>query len=131
MKKKLKLLSLSCLINILAFAQEPSKLNVDDAIRMAVEKNFDLARTANGLGIDAVEYSSKFYESKVKDRAFLAELKRRAAGEGVCSLLIMVDGEGQLGAGPSGHVPAQVHGVPVDGRGGGRRCVRPAVAQNP
>lgn len=58
----------------------------------------DFARTANGLGIDAVEYVSEFYASKVKDKAFLAELKRRAAGEGVCSLLIMVDAEGQLGA---------------------------------
>lgn len=58
----------------------------------------DFARTANGLGIDAVEYSSEFYKSKVRDKAFLAELKRRAAGEGVCSLLIRVDAEGQLGA---------------------------------
>ena len=58
----------------------------------------DFARTANGLGIDAVEYVSEFYKSKVKDSGFLAELKRRAAGEGVCSLLIMVDAEGQLGA---------------------------------
>lgn len=47
MKKKLKLLSLSCLINILAFAQEPSKLSVDDAIRMAVEKNFDVEIVKN------------------------------------------------------------------------------------
>lgn len=58
----------------------------------------DFARAANGLGIDAIEYSSEFYKNKVKDKAHLAELKRRAVGEGVCSLLIRVDAEGQLGA---------------------------------
>lgn len=54
MKKKLKLLSLSCLINILAFAQEPSKLSVDDAIRMAVEKNFDVEIVKNEQQIGAI-----------------------------------------------------------------------------
>lgn len=54
MKKKLKLLSLSCLINILAFAQEPSMLNVDDAIRMAVEKNFDVEIVKNEQQIGAI-----------------------------------------------------------------------------
>jgi outer membrane protein len=54
MKKKLKLLSLSCLINILAFAQEPSKLSVDDAIRMAVEKNFDVEIVKNEQQIGTI-----------------------------------------------------------------------------
>jgi sugar phosphate isomerase/epimerase len=58
----------------------------------------DFAKVANGLGIDAIEYVSQFYRGKASDRTFLAELKRRAAGEGVWSLLIMVDGEGNLGA---------------------------------
>ncbi len=47
MKKKLKLLSLSCLINIVAFAQITTKLTVDEAIRMAVEKNFDVEIVKN------------------------------------------------------------------------------------
>ncbi len=54
MKKKLKLLLASCLINILAFAQEPSKLSVDDAIRMAVEKNFDVEIVKNEQQIGAI-----------------------------------------------------------------------------
>lgn len=58
----------------------------------------DFAKIANGFGIDAIEYVSQFYQGKVRDRAFLAELKRRAAGEGVWSLLIAVDGEGDLAA---------------------------------
>jgi outer membrane protein len=47
MKKKLKLLSLSCLINIIAFAQLTTKLTVDEAIRIAVEKNFDVEIVKN------------------------------------------------------------------------------------
>jgi outer membrane protein len=47
MKKKLKLLSLSCLINMLAFAQLTTKLTVDEAIRIAVEKNFDVEIVKN------------------------------------------------------------------------------------
>lgn len=58
---------------------------------------FNFAKTANGFGLDAIEYVSSFYRSHVGDKARLADLKRRAAGEGVCSLLIMVDGEGALG----------------------------------
>jgi sugar phosphate isomerase/epimerase len=58
----------------------------------------DFARVANGFGIDAVEYVSRFYAAKVADRGYLSELKRRAAGEGVWNVLIMVDGEGELGA---------------------------------
>jgi L-ribulose-5-phosphate 3-epimerase len=59
----------------------------------------DFPRVASSLGIDAVAYASEFYNaSKLTDRAYLAELKRRAAGEGVWSELIMVDGEGELGA---------------------------------
>lgn len=54
MKKRLKLLSLSFLINILAFAQEPSKLSVDDAIRMAVEKNFDVEIVKNEQQIGTI-----------------------------------------------------------------------------
>jgi L-ribulose-5-phosphate 3-epimerase len=58
----------------------------------------DFPRVASGLGIDAVTYASEFYAGKLTDKAYLAELKRRAAGEGVWSELIMVDGEGELGA---------------------------------
>jgi sugar phosphate isomerase/epimerase len=58
----------------------------------------DFPRVASGLGVDAVDLVSEFYDKKLKDRAHLSELKRRAAGEGVWSALILVEGEGELGA---------------------------------
>jgi sugar phosphate isomerase/epimerase len=58
----------------------------------------DFAKAANGLGIDAIEYVSQFYAGKASDSAYLAELKRRAAGEGVWSALLVIDTEGELGA---------------------------------
>jgi L-ribulose-5-phosphate 3-epimerase len=58
----------------------------------------DFPRVARALGIDAVEYVSTFYEAKLKSPRDLAELKRRAAGEGVWSKLIIVDAAGALGA---------------------------------
>ena len=47
--------------------------------------------------IDAIEYVNQFFKTKANDEAYLADLKKRAADHGVKSLLIMVDGEGQLG----------------------------------
>ncbi len=49
------------------------------------------------FGIDAVEYVNTFYYDKAGDQDYLAELKNRCKGEGVRSLLIMVDAEGNLG----------------------------------
>jgi outer membrane protein len=54
MKKKLKLLLASCLINILAFSQDTVKLSVDDAIRIAVERNFDVEIVKNEQQIGAI-----------------------------------------------------------------------------
>ncbi len=48
-------------------------------------------------GIDAVEYVNQFWMDKAKDQSYLAELKRRCDGEGVRSVLIMCDDEGDLG----------------------------------
>ncbi len=52
-------------------------------------------------GIDAVEYVNQFFKDKATDTAYLQEMKTRADGEGVTSVLIMIDGEGQLGAATS------------------------------
>jgi L-ribulose-5-phosphate 3-epimerase len=61
--------------------------------------NLDFARVAKReFGIDAIEYVNQFFKDKAKDQAYLAELKQRSEDEGVKNLLIMVDGEGQLGA---------------------------------
>jgi sugar phosphate isomerase/epimerase len=50
------------------------------------------------FGIDAVEYVNTFYYGKAGDTAYFDELKRRADGEGVRSLLIMCDALGNTGA---------------------------------
>ncbi|MCV6606260.1 MAG: sugar phosphate isomerase/epimerase, partial [Porticoccaceae bacterium] len=49
------------------------------------------------FGIDAVEYVNSFYLGRGRDQKYLTELKRRADGEGVRSVLIMCDLEGDLG----------------------------------
>lgn len=60
--------------------------------------NLDFAKTAKSeWGIDGVEYVNQFFKDKANDESYLAEMKKRADGEGVNSLLIMVDGEGRLG----------------------------------
>ncbi len=60
--------------------------------------NLDFARVAKReFGIDGIEYVNQFFKDKAKDENYLKELKNRADGEGVKSLLIMVDGEGSLG----------------------------------
>ena len=51
----------------------------------------------NQFGIDAVEYVNVFFYHKAEDQKYLTELKHRCDGEGVKSLLIMVDQEGDLG----------------------------------
>jgi sugar phosphate isomerase/epimerase len=53
-------------------------------------------------GISAVEYVSTFFAGKVADDSYLRELRTRCNGEGVRSVLIMIDREGDLGAADSG-----------------------------
>lgn len=53
--------------------------------------------TRQEFGLDAVEYVNAFFKDKAEDEAYLADLNKRCDGEGVRSLLIMVDGEGRLG----------------------------------
>ncbi len=48
--------------------------------------------------IGAVEYVSTFYRGLGEDMAYWKELKKRADGAGVDSVLIMVDGEGAIGS---------------------------------
>jgi L-ribulose-5-phosphate 3-epimerase len=58
----------------------------------------DFAKIAKQTyGIENIEYVNQFYADKKGDDAYLAELKKRADGEGVRSVLIMCDHEGRLG----------------------------------
>lgn len=59
--------------------------------------NLDFAKTAADLDVFAIEYVNVFFKNKAQDEAYLGEMKKRADGVGVKSLLIMVDGEGRLG----------------------------------
>ena len=55
------------------------------------------AFTKKEFGIEAVEYVNQFFGEKGTDQAYLTELKKRADDNGVKSLIIMVDREGNLG----------------------------------
>jgi L-ribulose-5-phosphate 3-epimerase len=60
--------------------------------------NKDFAKAAKmDYGIDAIEYVNQFWKDKAKDADYVAELKKRADDLGVKTLLIMCDGEGNLG----------------------------------
>ncbi len=60
--------------------------------------NRDFAKAAKeDYGIEAIEYVNQFWKDKAKDTAYVAELKKRAEDLGVKTLLIMCDGEGDLG----------------------------------
>lgn len=61
-------------------------------------EHLEFAKTARSLGIDGVEYVNTMFMDKATDQAYLGEMKRRAEGEGVKSLLIMCDREGSIGA---------------------------------
>ncbi len=60
-------------------------------------QHLDFAKIAKSAGIDAIEYVNQFFKDKAKDTAFLTEMNARAKGEGVTQVLIMCDGEGNLG----------------------------------
>ncbi|MBO0357989.1 sugar phosphate isomerase/epimerase [Hymenobacter sp. BT186] len=55
-----------------------------------------IARKQYGIG--AVEYVNQFFKDKAKDQKYLSELLQRCRDNGVKNHLIMIDGEGDLGA---------------------------------
>jgi len=60
--------------------------------------NLDFAETAaKKYGIYAVEYVNQFFKDKANDKAYLNEMNKRAKDNGVKNVLIMIDGEGDLG----------------------------------
>jgi sugar phosphate isomerase/epimerase len=54
------------------------------------------AKAKNDFGVSAVEYVNGFFMDKAKDEKYLAELKKRCDDNGVTSVLIMIDGEGEM-----------------------------------
>lgn len=60
--------------------------------------NLDFPRVARSeFGIDAIEYVNQFFMDKANDTNYLKELKKRCQDNGVTSVLIMCDREGNLG----------------------------------
>jgi len=60
--------------------------------------NLDFPATAkNDFDIHAVEYVNQFFKDKAENTEYLSELKKRCGDLGVKSVLIMIDGEGNLG----------------------------------
>lgn len=59
--------------------------------------NLDFAKESKDMGFAAIEYVNVFFKDKAEDETYLAELNKRAADHGVKQLLIMCDGEGDLG----------------------------------
>lgn len=73
------------------------------ALRAGEMDNLDFAReTRATYDIGGVEYVNSFFKDKADDEAYLGQMKQRAKDHGVKSLLIMVDGEGALGAPDAG-----------------------------
>jgi sugar phosphate isomerase/epimerase len=56
-----------------------------------------ITRARRDFDLDGAEYVNQFFMDKARDRGYLQEMKSRAEGEGVRSVLIMCDSEGDLG----------------------------------
>lgn len=56
------------------------------------------AIAAKKYGIHAVEYVNQFFKDKAEDKAYLKDLLQRTKDHGVTNVLIMIDGEGELGS---------------------------------
>lgn len=59
--------------------------------------NLDFAAKARSFGFEGLEYVNTFFKDKAKDNLYLKEMNSRAASEGLENVLIMIDGEGNLG----------------------------------
>ena len=107
MNKMIKIISITILFSGLIssglFAQkEVYKISLAEwSLHRSLESgsitNLDFPGIAKRTyGLDAVEYVSTFFNGKGEDQKYLAALKDSCAKYGVKSLLIMVDGEGDL-----------------------------------
>ncbi|MBU23921.1 MAG: xylose isomerase [Acidobacteria bacterium] len=69
-----------------------------DAVLRGSLHPLDFARTARrDFGIEGIEYVNTFFFGHARDEPYLRDLRQRADDEGVTSLLIMCDAEGDLG----------------------------------
>ncbi len=99
----LSVIFFTVLINISLFAQGQAykislaEWSLNRTLRKGTITNMDFPRIAKETyGLDAVEYVSTFFRDKAEDMDYLTKLKNECDKYGVKSLLIMVDGEGNL-----------------------------------
>lgn len=85
------------------FSQEPrfkislAEWSLNKSLFKGTITNMDFPRIAKeSYGLDAVEYVSTFFRKQAEDTEYLTKLKNECEKYGVKSLLIMVDGEGNL-----------------------------------
>jgi len=82
----------------LPFKISLAQWSLHKALKAGQIDNLDFAKISKEeYGIDAIEYVNQFFKDKANDAAYLAELNKRAAEHGVTQVLIMIDGEGNLG----------------------------------
>jgi sugar phosphate isomerase/epimerase len=93
----------AALINFNLFAQEQAykislaEWSLNRSLGKGTITNMDFPGIAKETyGLDAVEYVSIYFNGKAEDTEYLAKLKSECEKYGVKSLLIMVDGEGNL-----------------------------------
>jgi sugar phosphate isomerase/epimerase len=96
-------LLLAVFISLTCMAQEPAykislaEWSLNKSLFKKTITNMDFPRLAKETyGLDAVEYVSTFFRDKAEDMEYLTQLKKECEKYGVKSLLIMVDGEGNL-----------------------------------
>ena len=90
---------LSCADNKMSFKISLAEWSLNRTLFSGKLDHLDFCRVAKkDLGINAVEYVNQFFFDKAEDRSYIKEMKDRAKDLGVISLLIMCDGEGDLGS---------------------------------
>ena len=84
------------MFNYAVKTEKPSKRRTQKV--HVLVKNIDFPEyTAKNFGIHGVEYVNQFFKDKAKDMTYLKDLNNRAKDNGVKNVLIMIDGEGNLG----------------------------------
>ena len=88
----------SCERKKMPFKISLAQWSLHRSIRSKIIDHLDLYNIAkNKFGISAVEYVNVFFFDKAKNKNYLKEMKTRADDLDVTSILIMCDGEGDLG----------------------------------
>ncbi|HOW08524.1 MAG TPA: sugar phosphate isomerase/epimerase family protein [Bacteroidales bacterium] len=103
MKTRYTFIILLLAVTLASSAQEPrfkislAEWSLNKSLFKKTITNMDFPRIAKETyGLDAVEYVSTFFRDKAEDTQYLTQLKNECEKYGVKSLLIMVDGEGNL-----------------------------------